>query len=371
MRKKVCFVSTTRADYSYLKWIMKEVEQSTLLQLQLIVTGTHLSPDYGFTVKFIKEDGFIIDKKIEYLLSTKSSVGIAKSMGLCGVSFVDALNDLQPDILVVIGDRYELLPICGAALILQIPIAHLSGGDITLGAIDNNIRNAITMMANLHFPETEESKDNIIRMTGCSDYVFSVGGSSLDNFSNSKLMTREELADDLKLDISKKWILVTLHPETKMSIEYSVGMANNIVEAVSNLKNAEIIVTQSNADLGGTIINEFFENWANTLFNVHFFKTLGVIRYMSFIKQSWCIVGNSSSGVTEAPFLGVPAVNIGNRQKGRYLCSNVVQIDSNVEAIKNAIESIKGMRLVPDYYYGDGQTSKKIVDYITKFLNSK
>ena len=369
--KKICVVTATRAEYGCLRWLMTDIKESNLLDLKLIVTGTHLSPEYGLTYRQIEEDGFIIDKKVEYLLSSQSSNGIAKSMGLCGISFSDAFSELKPDLLLVLGDRYELLPICSTALIMGIPIAHISGGDVTEGAIDNQIRNAITMIADIHFPGTEQSKANISRMTGLSDNIFSVGESSLDNFNRLHLLSREELSESLNIDYNKRWILVTLHPETKESIEYSIVMANTMMDALSNIENTELILTQSNSDLGGVELNDIFKKWSDKLNNVHVFKSLGSQRYMSLLSHLWFMIGNSSSGIVEAPFVGVPVINIGNRQKGRYLCENIIQVMPKDYEIKNAINNIDNIIRVPQYYYGTGNTSNKIIDYIIKYTYKK
>lgn len=369
--KKICIVTATRAEYGCLRWLMKDIKECNLLDLQLIVTGTHLSPEYGLTYKQIEEDGFKIDKKVEYLLSSQSSNGIAKSMGLCGISISDAFSELKPDLLVVLGDRYELLPICSTALVMGIPIAHISGGDVTEGAIDNQIRNAITMIADIHFPGTEQSKLSISRMIGSSDNIFSVGESSLDNFNRLQLLSREELSKRLNIDYAKRWILITLHPETKESVEYSIVMANNMMDALSNIENTELIVTQSNADLGGVEVNNILKKWSDKLSNAHIFKSLGSQKYFSLFSQIWFMIGNSSSGIVEAPFIGVPVINIGNRQKGRHISDNIIQVSPKYLDIKNAINDVDNIIRVPNYFYGKGNTSHAIIDYIIKYTTKK
>lgn len=366
--KKVSIVTTTRADYGCLRWLMSDINQSELLDLQLIVTGTHLSPEHGLTYKSIEADGFKIDKKVEYLLSSQSSNGIAKSMGLCGISFSDAFSELEPDLLVVVGDRYELLPICSTALVMGIPIAHISGGDVTEGAIDNQIRNAITMLADIHFAGSEQSKENIVRMTGLDENVFTVGESSLENFIRTPLLSKKELSKSLQIDCDKQWVLVTLHPETKESIEYNIAMLNGVIEALFNIPNIEIIITQSNADLGGVEFNSIFREWSQNSANVHFFTSLGSQRYMSLLYQVLFLIGNSSSGIVEAPFVGVPVINIGNRQKGRHLSKNVIQVAAERSEIGAAINRVGGIERVPDWYFGRGNTSKMIIEGIVKYL---
>lgn len=369
--KKVCIVTATRAEYGLLRWIIEGLKNCEELSTQLIVTGTHLSPEYGNTYKYIESDGFYIDRKIEYLISSNSTSSIGKSMGVCAISFADAFADLQPDLLVVLGDRYELLPICNCALVAGIPIAHISGGDITEGAIDNQIRNAITMMSSLHFPGTETSKENIIRMINSSEHVYVTGETNLDNFMHYSFMSRTELSNVFKLDSSKKWVLVTLHPETKISVSGNMNMAYSMMTCLME-EDAEIIITQANSDYGGNEMNEYYQYLASTNPNIHYVPTLGQHRYLSYMKEVDCVIGNSSSGIVEAPFLGVPVVNIGDRQKGRHISPNVICCDNSVNSIRNAlIKSFEKKRYTPDYYYGKGGASEYIVSKIKDYLSCK
>ncbi len=367
--KKVCVVTAARSEYGALYWLLKELESSKQLQLQLLVTGGHLSPEQGLTYKQIIDDKFIIDKSVEFLLSTTTSVGIAKSIGVCAISMADALNELQPDLLIVLGDRYELLPICSTALIMKIPIAHISGGDVTKGAIDDQIRNAVTMMSTLHFPGTKESADRIIRMIGTNQNVFVVGEPGLDNFVNSQLLERYELASFLDLDITKKWYLVTLHPETNESLSYNLLLAKNIVKALEKIENIQVIITSANADLGGVDINKYFGEVVKQQSNkFQLYSSLGQLKYLSLLKEVDCVIGNSSSGIIEAPFLGKPVLNIGNRQTGRYFCKNVFTISGFDNTIETALQKILKEKFMPDFYYGDGMSSKKISNYIHKYI---
>lgn len=371
MSNKVCVITAARSEYGLLRWIINEIRDNSNLLLQLIVTGSHLSPEHGLTYQYVEEDGFTNYRKIEFLLSTVSANGIAKSMGLCASSFADAFTDLQPDLVVVLGDRYELLPICNTAFVMGIPIAHISGGDITEGAIDNQIRNAVTMLSTLHFPGTEASKQNIIRMTGGNANVFCVGEPGLENFKRSQLFNRTEISKELQIAIDKKWILATLHPETKCSINKNLLMARKMMEALLGIENAEIVITQANADLGGSEMNAYFRECADDNSNVHLYKSLGQQRFLSVMNEAWCVIGNSSSGIVEAPFLGIPVINIGNRQKGRYICHNVTDIAQfENEQISEAIAKINNNSFTPDYYYGDGNTSKRIVYEITNYLSN-
>lgn len=369
--KKVCVVTAARSEYGHLHWIIDGINKSNKLCLQIIVTGSHLSPEYGNTVRYIEEDGYYIDERVEMLLSSKTSVGIAKSMGVCALCIGDAFRRLQPDMIVVLGDRYELLPICSVALVMGIPIAHISGGDVTKGAIDDQVRNAVTMMATLHFPSTEDSAFNISRMRGCDRNIYIAGEPSLDNFLRCRLMTREELAEDLKIDINKRWFLITLHSETKKSENYNLSMAKNMVEAIKSINDAQFVITKANADLYGYEINNYLQAIATAnKDSIRFIDSLGHSRYMSFMKQVECVIGNSSSGIVEAPFLGKWVINIGDRQKGRYQCNNVIQVANDLEQLVNALKCVYS-DVAPDYYYGDGHGAETIVKKIEYFLCQK
>ncbi len=367
--KKVCVVTACRSEYGTLRWIMQEIADSSTMELQLVVTGAHLSPEHGYTYKQIEADGFTITRKIEYLLSSDTARGAAKSTGVCALAFADAFQDLKPDLLVVLGDRYELLPICTTALLMGIPMAHISGGDITEGAIDNQIRNAITAMSDLHFPGTKESAINVSRMINSDRHVRMVGEPGLEHFIRTPRICRANLAEALDLCPDKKWILVTLHPETMLSTESSVEMARNMMEVLKSLEEVEIIITQANADVGGAEMNACYTEYSESNDFIHFFNTLGQKRYLSCMREVACVVGNSSSGIIEAPFLGIPVVNIGNRQKGRHLCSNVLSTTAEKRSIKEAVQTALNMPPTnPDYYYGNGHCSRQICEYIQNFL---
>lgn len=367
--KKICIVTSARSEYGLLKRIMAEIQNDPDLELQLIAAGGHLSPEQGLTYKLIEEDGFNIDRKIEFLLSTETKVGIAKAAGLCAVSIADAFDQLQPDIVLVLGDRYELLPICTSAMIMNIPIAHISGGDVTEGAIDNYVRNAVTMMSALHFPGPQSSANNIKRMIGADKHIYVAGEPGLENLKESSLMSREELASDLGLDINKRWALCTLHSETMEDVQQSILMAHKMVDALLKLQDTEIIITYANADLGGSTMNLYYEEIGLQFSNVHVHKSLGLLRYNSLMAECWCVVGNSSSGIVEAPFIGKAVINIGNRQKGRYMSHNIINVpEYGNNEIEEALERVDKHPTSPDFYWGDGNTSRVIVKHIKSFL---
>lgn len=369
MTKKVCIVTAARSEYGLMRWIIDSVHKDPDLELQLVVTGAHLSPEQGLTYKFIEEDGYPIAEKVPMLLSCNDEAGIAKSMGVCSISMADAFNRLKPDIIVVLGDRYELLSIVGTALVMRIPVAHISGGDVTEGAIDDEVRNAVTMMSTLHFPGVEASAENIRRMRGSDKNVFAVGEPGLDSFNRLQLWSKEETAVQLSLDINQKWCLVTLHPETKLSIDDNLTMARNLYEAMSRTTGIQFVITKANADIGGVHINNYWtEVVESTPGKMQLYSSLGQIRYLSFMKHADMVVGNSSSGIVEAPFMGTPVVNIGERQKGRNICKNVICCDRGAEAIYKAILKAQNAERMIDTYWGDGYTSQKIVDKIKQYL---
>lgn len=369
---KIAVITAARSEYGLLQWLITDLENDDEVELSLIATGSHLSEEQGLTYRQIESDGHIISKKAFFAIDNRSARGIAKSIGMCGSVFADVLADIRPDILVVLGDRYELLPICSTALVQNIPIAHISGGDITEGAIDNQIRNSVTMMASIHFPGTQDSADNIERMLGRKIEIYNVGEPGLETFRRTNLMSRQELAKSLDIDVNKRWIICTLHPETVESHEYNLNMAKYMVEAVCRIDNCEVVITAANADLGGAEMNKYLQAVCETQSGFHFIHSLGQHRYLSMMSQAYALIGNTSSGIVEASFLGVPVVNIGNRQSGRHLCTNVISAEgTSTESISKAIEQIPENKFEPDYYYGDGDTSHKIVSHLKEYLKCK
>lgn len=371
--KKVCIITAARSEYGLLRWTIDGVFKNPNLELQLVVTGAHLLEEQGCTYKNIENDGYPIAAKVDMHIDSTSKEGIAKSMGYCSFGMSEVFAKLQPDLIVVLGDRYELLPICGAAIVMNIPVAHISGGDVTTGAIDNEVRNAVTMMSTLHFPGVEESAKNIIRMRNSDKNVWTVGEPGLDNFRRSKLMSREELAENMGVSENNKWILVTLHPETNESLEYNIQMAHNIISLTDSVEDASVVISKANTDFGGTQINEYWEQIADVNpRKYHLYPSLGQIRYLSFMNECYAVLGNSSSGIVEAPCLGSWVINIGNRQTGRHICNNVFQVDNNIDDILNAWNTIvcNKERMI-DSFYGDGFTAEKIVQHIEDYLYAR
>lgn len=369
--KNVCIITGARSEYGLLRWLIDDLSLNPRINLQLIVTGAHLLEEQGFTYREIEKDGYHIDAFVDMQLDVSSQLGIAKSMGYCGIGCAEAFDKLNPDLLVVLGDRYELLPICSTALVMGIPIAHISGGDITEGAIDDAVRNAVTMMADIHFPGNADSAANIARMRGSGKDVFNVGEPGLDNFTRLSLMTRQDLAENLDIKTSKKWVLMTYHPETKITLEENIEVVRNIIAELDSIEDIEVVITKANADFGGKQINDYLQGVADKNPDKYkIFASLGQLRYVSFMKQASLVVGNSSSGIFEAPFCGVPVINIGNRQKGRYLCSNIINTNSSFKDIfesKSQNNNITNS-LNDCAYYGDGSAATRMAKHIDDYL---
>lgn len=368
---KVCIVTASRSEYGLLRWLIDEVKNDHQLCLQLVVTGTHLSTEFGLTYTEIENDGYEINEKVDMQVSSSNLSGIVKSMGYCSIGFSDVFTRLNPDLVIVLGDRYELLSICGAALLMKIPIAHISGGDITEGAIDDQIRNVITMMATLHFPGVKASAKRIEKMIGTSKMIYTVGEPGLDNFLRLTLLDRKTIANKIGLDISKRWLLLTYHPETKLDLNQNMKSVDNILSVLHKLHNTQIIITGANSDFGGVEINKKLKELAcqdNSKYK--FYNSLGQCSYLSLMKEVDIVIGNSSSGIVEAPFLAKSVVNIGQRQKGRYISSNVISCSNDISSISDAVTNASSKGLCSDSYYGDGNSSVKIKNIIKEFLLS-
>lgn len=337
MSRRVAVFTGTRAEYGLLYWLMKEIQQSELLDLQLIVSCMHLSPEFGDTWRQIVEDGFEIDAKVEMLLSSNTDVGTVKSMGLGVLGFADALDRLRPDLLVVLGDRFEALSICQAALIMRIPVVHLHGGELTEGAYDDAIRHAITKMAFLHFVAAEPYRKRVIQMGESPERVFNVGAVGLDHLKRTPGMPLKQLSESLDFDVSAPFLLVTYHPVTLLE-EDPVQSFEALLRALEAFPEYRVVLTYPNADNGGRAIIPMIEQFAaRSPERVLAIPSLGFRRYLSVVKRACAVVGNSSSGLIEVPSFGVPTVNIGSRQAGRLSAESVLHCAANKEAIESAI----------------------------------
>lgn len=337
MTRRVAVFTGTRAEYGLLYWLMKEIQQSDQLDLQLIVSCMHLSPEFGDTWQQIAQDGFEIDAKVEMLLSSNTDVGTVKSMGLGVLGFADALDRLRPDLLVVLGDRFEALSICQAALIMRIPIMHLHGGELTEGAYDDAIRHAISKMAFLHFVAAEPYRKRVIQMGESPERVFNVGAAGLDHLKRTPDMPLPALNDSLGFDLSAPFLLVTYHPVTMLE-EDPVESFTALLQALEAFPAYRVVLTYPNADNGGRAIIPMIEQFAAKYpQRVLAIPSLGFKRYLSVVKRAAAVVGNSSSGIIEVPSFGVPTVNIGSRQAGRLSADSVLHCAANKEAIEDAI----------------------------------
>lgn len=373
--KKIAVITGTRAEYGLLKNIIREIKDDNELELQLIVTGMHLSNKYGFTVNDIIEDGFTIDAECPILLDYNGKEKNAFELGLAINQFTTTFTRLNPDIILILGDRYEIFAAATTAMVLGIPIAHIAGGEITEGAMDEQIRHGITKLAHIHFPGAEEYEKNIKQMGEESWRIFNVGDSGIENIKLTRLLDKDELKESLGVEIDDNTLLVTYHPVT-LELDSVSDQINNLIEALSDY-NGNIIVTYPNSDNGGDIIINAWENFAQKRENVYLYQSLGSLRYLSVMKLCGCIVGNSSSALIEAPYLKKPVVNIGNRQKGRLMAENIINVDYNANNIKNALnkalsEEFKKLTKEVKSLYGEGNTSKEIVEVLKKIeINEK
>jgi UDP-N-acetylglucosamine 2-epimerase (non-hydrolysing) len=348
---------------------MKDIKASEKLELQVIVAGTHLSPEFGSTWTNIVTDGFRIDAKVEMLLSSDSGVGVAKSMGLGTIGFADALARLLPDVLVVLGDRYEALSIAQAAVVLGIPIAHIHGGEITEGAYDDLFRHAITKMSSLHFAATDQYRRRIVQMGESPGAVFNVGAVGLDHLSRSEMMPAMELAEDMGLQELEPFFLVTYHPVTAED-EDPVLAVQQIFTALDRWPDHKVVVTYPNADNGGRSIVPIIEAYVESRCDrARLRKSLGIVRYMSLMSRAAAVVGNSSSGIIEAPALGAPTVDIGARQRGRLAAKSVIHAEPEASSIHAALSTavspeFRAALKNQDNPYGQGEASRLIVNVL-------
>jgi UDP-N-acetylglucosamine 2-epimerase (non-hydrolysing)/GDP/UDP-N,N'-diacetylbacillosamine 2-epimerase (hydrolysing) len=326
-----------RAEYGLLRPTMAELRDHPDVTLQILVAGAHLSPEYGMTCDAIVRDGFEIDERVEMLLSSVTSVGVAKSLGLGVIGFADALTRLSPDVLVVLGDRYEALAVATTAMLLRIPIAHVAGGECTEGAVDESIRHAITKMANLHFVAADEFRQRVIQLGEPPERVMTVGAPGLDSIARLKPLTRAQLQDELELSLCPPVLAVTYHPVTAEGEDPAVGVTP-LLAALDAMVDATVVITQPNADTAAPRITSAMRIWvARHPERARLFAALGQQRYLSLLAVADVVVGNSSSGLIEAPVLGTPTVNIGPRQRGRPRAASVIDCPDDAAAITAAI----------------------------------
>jgi UDP-hydrolysing UDP-N-acetyl-D-glucosamine 2-epimerase len=335
--RRICVVTGSRAEYGILYWLLQEIRSDPLLTLQIVATGSHLSPEFGLTYKTIEADGLRIDRKVEVLMSSDTAIGTSKAVGLGVIGFADALSDLEPDIIVVTGDRFEILAAAQAAFFTGIPLAHISGGEVTLGAIDDGIRHCITKMSRYHFVAAERYRQRVIQLGELPQAVFNVGDPALDNVVRLKLMTRDELAASLDFDLTAPYLLTTYHPVTAGTGDSLLGM-QALLDALDAYPTHSVVLTRPNADAGARALTGMIEEYASVRPNrVKIFTSLGQLRYLSAVRHCAAVVGNSSSGIVEAPAMGKPTVNIGPRQHGRLKATSIIDCDEVSGTITTAL----------------------------------
>ena len=370
MTRRICIVTGSRAEYGLLRWLMEDLRNDPELTLQIVATGMHLSPEFGLTYLEIENDGFYIDQKVEMLLSSDTPVGITKSMGLALTGFADALNQLKPDLLIVLGDRFEIFCAATAAMVARIPIAHIHGGESTEAAIDEAIRHSITKMSQLHFVAAEEYRKRVIQLGEQPDKVFLVGGLGVDSIKRLNLMSRAELEKSLDFKFGSKNLMITFHPVTLEDVT-ATSQLIDLLASLQNIYDTNLIFTLPNADAGGRLlikmINDFVEHHPNS----RAFTSLGQLRYLSCIQYVDGVVGNSSSGLLEVPSFKKGTINIGDRQRGRLKANSVIDCLPDQKNITEAIRilySVEFNESLPKVQnpYGDGGASKQIVEVIKK-----
>ncbi|MES3025483.1 MAG: UDP-N-acetylglucosamine 2-epimerase [Pseudomonadota bacterium] len=363
-RRKICVVTGTRAEYGLMRWLMQALKDDPAIELQVVATGMHLSPEFGLTYRAIEQDGFAIARKIEMLTSSDSAVGIAKSIGLGMIGFADALEQLRPDLVVVLGDRFEILAAVTAALVACIPVAHLHGGETTEGAFDEAVRHSLTKMSHLHFVAAEDYRRRVIQLGEDPARVFLVGGLGIDAIKRTALLERGALEDALDFKLGQKNLLVTFHPVT-LERQSSGDQMAELLAALAELRDTHLIFTMPNADNGSRELAQMVDAFVAGHPHARAYASLGQLRYFSAMAQVDGVVGNSSSGLAEAPSMPVGTVNIGDRQRGRLAASSVIDCAPERGAILAAIETLYSApfrQALPATVnpYGDGGASAKI-----------
>jgi len=365
MKKKICIVTGSRAEYGLLYWLLKEIEASQDFELQLIVTGMHLSAEFGLTYKEIEKD-FKINKKIDIDLTLDTSLGISRSMSIAQISFAKAYNKLNPDIIILLGDRYEIFSAASAAMISKLPIAHIHGGEISEGSLDDCMRHCISKMSHLHFAATEEYRTRLIQLGENPSRVFNVGALGIENIKRFQLLNKSEFEKSIHFKLNKKNILITFHPVT-LENNTSKSHFQELLKAINDLDDTSIIFTKTNSDLNGKVINQMIDQYTKKYSKKSIaFSSLGQLRYLSALQFVDAVVGNSSSGLIEAPSFKIATINIGDRQKGRIKAKSVINCLPKKNNIKNSFKKIyskdfqKLLHTVKNPY-DNGLPSKKII----------
>jgi GDP/UDP-N,N'-diacetylbacillosamine 2-epimerase (hydrolysing) len=370
MKKKICVITGSRAEYGLLTGLIKKINSDNDFILQLIVTNMHLSPEFGETYKEIENDGIKISKKIEILMSSDTPTGIAKTTGLGFIGFADAFQELIPDLIIILGDRYEILAAAATALFFKIPIAHISGGEVTEGAFDDSIRHAITKMSRLHFTSHETYRKRVIQLGEDPNYVFNVGSLSIDNITKLQLMNKNEFENSINFKLNKKNILVTYHSETNQKGVSQIEYLNELLKVIDELEDTNIIFTLPNSDdQGRELIQQINDYTSKNNKKATVFSSLGYLRYLSALQFVDAVVGNSSSGIVEAPSFKTGTINIGNRQKGRIRAKSIIDCNPEYNSIKASFKKLyskefQHILVSPENPFGNGKTAQTIIDIL-------
>lgn len=373
MLRKICVVTGTRAEYGLLSRLMSTIQNAEMLQLQVIACAAHLSLKHGMTVNQILADGFQVDARVEMLEEGDDATAIVKSVAKGLIGFADALQHLKPDILVILGDRYEMLAAAQAALLMNIPIAHIHGGELTFGAVDESIRHAITKMASVHFTAAEPYRQRVIQMGEQPDRVFNVGAPGLDLIHHLKLLTRAQLAADLNMLLNSPLFLITYHPVTWGTVA-GIEALQNLFSALTEFPQATLVWTAPNADAQGEAMHQMIKQWVQTSdLNVRLFTSLGSLRYLSVMALADVVIGNSSSGIIEAPALGTVTVNIGSRQDGRLRAPSIIDCAESYTAIQQAIstamsENVQVSAAKKISVYGAGNSAEMMTEVLAQIV---
>lgn len=374
MKKSICIVTGTRAEYGLLSPIIKQLIATNSFELKIVATGMHLSEDFGFTYKEIEADGISIDAKIDVLQSDDSNKAMSKAIGIGVIGFAEYFDKNQPDMVVVLGDRFEIFAAAIAAAVACIPIAHLYGGETTEGAVDEFFRHSITKMSYLHFTSTEQYRQRVINMGEAPDRVFNVGATGVENILSMPLMAKDELARSIDFDLNSPYALVTFHPVT-LEKNTATKQIEDLLSALDETNGLNYIFTKANADANGRAINKKIDAYCEEKENAIAFTSMGVLRYLSAMKYCEMVIGNSSSGIMETPSFNKPTINIGDRQKGRICAKSVISCEPEKHVIIKSIDKARSQQFLNEIAhqitpYGDGKTSEKIVAVIKDFLDN-
>lgn len=372
--KTITVLTATRAEYGLLSPVIKALKECPGFCVKVVVSGAHLSPEFGLTYREIEKDGIKIDRKIEILLSSDTPSAISKSMGLAMMGFADYFAENRPDALLVLGDRYETLAVCCAAMNERIPIIHLYGGETTEGAVDEEVRHAITKLSYLHLTSTEKYRKRVIQLGENPERVFTVGAIGVENVLKQPLLSKKEVEESLGCCLSRPYAVVTFHPVTLEDFS-AKKQCEELLMALDENSDMDFIITKANADADGRIINKLLEEYANLHHNVRLYSSLGIVRYLSAVKYAAMVIGNSSSGLVEVPSFHIPTVNIGDRQKGRLRAESVIDCEPVRIEICNAIRKAKSeemQRAVRSAKnpYGDGNTTGKVLTAIIEMFET-